>query len=128
MSDLQEVQGLQGIQPLQEIRREQETEPVWTHRTKRTHRIGTITFGLMLVGFGVGFLLHIINPEITYFTVWQFWPCTLISLGIEVLISTFYAEKAKYDGWAIALCFLIVFFSMGLAGTEFLFDYWDRFF
>ena len=76
MSDLQEVQGLQGIQPLQEIRQEQETEPVWTHRTKRTHRIGTITFGLMLVGFGVGFLLHIINPEITYFTVWQFWPCT----------------------------------------------------
>ena len=38
MSDLQEVQGLQGIQPLQEIRQEQETEPVWTHRTKRTHR------------------------------------------------------------------------------------------
>lgn len=125
MSNLQEVQELQGIQPLQEITQEQEAKPV---RTKRTHRVGTITFGLMLVGFGVGFLLHIINPGITYFTVWQFWPCTLISLGIEVLISTFYAEKAKYDGWAIALCFLILFFSMGLAGTEFLFDYWDRFF
>lgn len=125
MSNLQEVQELQGIQPLQEITQEQETKPVRTHRT---HRVGTITFGLMLVGFGVGFLLHIINPGITYFTVWQFWPCTLISLGIEVLISTFYAEKAKYDGWAIALCFLILFFSMGLAGTEFLFDYWDRFF
>ncbi len=125
MSNLQEVQELQGMQPLQEITQEQEAKPV---RTKRTHRVGTITFGLMLVGFGVGFLLHIINPGITYFTVWQFWPCTLISLGIEVLISTFYAEKAKYDGWAIALCFLILFFSMGLAGTEFLFDYWDRFF
>ncbi len=122
MSNLQEAQELQGIQPLQEITQEQEAKPV------RTHRVGTITFGLMLVGFGVGFLLHIINPGITYFTVWQFWPCTLISLGIEVLISTFYAEKAKYDGWAIALCFLILFFSMGLAGTEFLFDYWDRFF
>lgn len=123
MSDLQEVQELQDIQPLQDIRQEQETV-----RPKRTHRVGTITFGLMLVGFGVGFLLRIINPDITYFAVWQYWPCTLISLGIEVLISTFYAEKAKYDGWAIALCFLIVFFSMGLAGTEFLFDYWDRFF
>lgn len=96
--------------------------------TRRTHRLGTITFGLILIVFGIGFLVHIFNPDVTYHTICQFWPCALLSLGIEVLISTFSKEKAKYDGWGIALCFLVILFSMCMAGLEWFFDYCVRFF
>lgn len=96
--------------------------------TRRIHRLGTVTFGLILIVFGIGFLVHIFNPDVTYHTICQFWPCALLSLGIEVLISTFSKEKAKYDGWSIALCFLVILFSVCMAGLEWFFDYCVKFF
>lgn len=93
--------------------------------TKRTHKVGTVTLGIILVLFGSLFLAHIFIPTLTYDTIWHLWPCALISLGIEVLLSTFQPEKARYDGWGIVLVFLITIFSMCMAGIEWIFHYWD---
>ncbi len=91
--------------------------------TLRTHRVGSVTLGLMLVIFGIVFLARLFVPSLTYDAIWHLWPCTLISLGIEVLVSTFRAEKSRYDGWGILLIFLITIFTMGMAGMENMYSY-----
>lgn len=95
--------------------------------TYRTHRVGSVTLGLMLVVFGIVFLARLFVPSLTYDAIWHLWPCTLISLGIEVLVSTFRAEKSKYDGWGILLIFLITMFTMGMAGMEKMYNYYRYF-
>ena len=92
--------------------------------TKRTHKVGTVTLGIILVLFGGVFLTHIFIPALTYDVIWHLWPCAMISLGIEVLISTFRPDKAGYDGWGIFFTFLITVFSMGMAGIEWIYYYW----
>lgn len=105
---------------------EEQQMEVQTERpaARRVHKVGTVTLGIMLVLFGGVFLAHIFVPTLTYNVIWHLWPCTLISLGIEVLVSTFWTEKAKYDGWGILLIFLITMFAMGMAGMEWMYDYW----
>lgn len=102
---------------------EQETDAA----SYRTHRVGSVTLGLMLVIFGMVFLARIFVPSLSYDVIWHLWPCTLISLGIEVLVSTFRAEKSKYDGWGILLIFLITIFTMGMAGIENMYNYCQYF-
>lgn len=91
---------------------------------KRRHKVGTITLGIILVIFGSVFLAHIFIPSLTYDIIWRLWPCAMISLGLEVLISSIRSEKAEYDGWGIFLTFLITVFSMGMAGMEWIYEYW----
>lgn len=93
----------------------------------RTHRVGSVTLGLMLVIFGAVFLARIFVPSLSYDAIWHLWPCTLISLGIEVLISTVHAERSRYDGWGILLIFLITIFTMGMAGIENMYHYCQYF-
>lgn len=92
--------------------------------TKRTHKVGTVTLGIILVLFGSVFLAHIFIPTLTYDIIWHLWPCAMISLGVEVLISAIRSDKAEYDGWGIFLTFLITVFSMGMAGVEWIYYYW----
>lgn len=103
---------------------EQEQVPV---KKRRTHKVGTITLGLILLFFGCIFLAHIFVPTLTYNTIWHLWPCAMISLGVEVLVSTFWSEQATYDGWGIFLVFIITLFSLGMAGMEWFFDIWNRY-
>lgn len=92
---------------------------------KRTHKVGTITLGIILVLFGGVFLVRLFVPALTYDIIWRLWPFAMISLGIEVLISTFRSDKAKYDGWGIFLTFLITVFAMGMAWVEWFYSYWQ---
>ena len=72
-------------------------------RTIRTHRVGTVTFGLILVVMGALFLLRMIFPALDYELIFRLWPLIFISLGIEVLASSRRAEeKLVYDGAAIS--------------------------
>ena len=88
-------------------------------RTIRTHRVGTVTFGLILVVMGALFLLRMIFPALDYELIFRLWPLIFISLGIEVLASSRRAEeKLVYDGAAIFLLILLVLFAMGMAGMD----------
>ncbi len=80
----------------------------------KTHRVGTITFGCILIVLGVLLIVHLFVPELTYTAILNYWPVTLILLGIEILVANFRSEKETftYDGWSIVLMFLILGFTM----------------
>ena len=86
--------------------------------TYRSHRVGSITAGLTMVGFGVMFLLHLFFDLVDYQMMFSLWPVMLILLGLELLISNFSAKKIVYDKAAIFLLILMTFFAMGMAVAD----------
>ena len=92
--------------------------------TIRTHRVGTVTFGLILIVMGALFLLKMIFPVLDDELIFRLLPLIFISLGIEVLIGSRRAEdRLTYDGAAVFLLILLVFFAMGMAGFDLVFTH-----
>lgn len=91
----------------------------------KTHRVGTITLGGMLVAFGILFLLRIFIPEVSYELVFRLWPIILVFLGLEILIANFNQkqEKLTYDKTALGLIIILSFFAMGMAIVELCLEY-----
>jgi UDP-N-acetylmuramyl pentapeptide phosphotransferase/UDP-N-acetylglucosamine-1-phosphate transferase len=87
----------------------------------KTHRVGTLTLGGMLITFGILFFLRIFITGITFDIIFKLWPLILIFLGIEILVANFTQKEEKliYDKTAFALIIILSFFSMGMAITEF---------
>ncbi len=87
----------------------------------KTHRVGTITLGLMLIVFGMMFLLRIFFAGLTYSIIFRLWPVIFIFLGVEVLIANIRTSEGKlvYDTAAFFLIILLSFFAMGMAITDF---------
>jgi len=85
-------------------------------------RVGTLTAGIVLVIFGIIFLLRTFMPDFNISWIISFWPVVLILLGIEIIAA--YAinkeEKMQYDFAAIMLVIILSFFAMGMGGIEFL--------
>ncbi len=90
----------------------------------RVHRVGTVTAGLMLVVFGVLFLVHMFVRDISYQFILQLWPLVLICLGVELLISQTQKQwKLIYDKGALFVMILMVTFSMGMAFVNMMLEY-----
>ena len=91
----------------------------------KTHRVGTITLGGMLVTFGILFLLRIFLVDMTFEIIFKLWPIIFIFLGTEILIANFRQKEEKliYDKTAFALIIILSFFAMGMAITEFCIEY-----
>lgn len=91
----------------------------------KTHRVGTITLGGMLITFGVLFLLRLFLPDLSYSVIFKLWPIIFIFLGGEILLANFRQreEKLIYDKTALALIIILSFFAMGMAITELCIDY-----
>ena len=92
---------------------------------KRVHRVGTITCGMILLIFGILFMLRMFLPELEYQFIFGFWPLILIFLGIEILIGHIRTveEKIIYDKGAIFLTMLLTVFAMGMACADLCFQY-----
>lgn len=80
----------------------------------KSHKVGTVTFGTILIVLGVLLILHVFIPALSYTVILDFWPSVLILLGIEILAANFRSEKAAfiYDGWSIFFLFLTLGFTM----------------
>lgn len=92
----------------------------------KVRRVGTVTFGIILILTGILFLAHLIFPAFNYFLIYRFWPVILIMLGIEVLAGSrqrsysIVDEQGKiveqsrivYDTAAILLMIGLTIFSM----------------
>ena len=85
--------------------------------TYRSHRVGSITAGLSMVGYGVMFLLHLMFDMVDYRMMFSLWPVMLILLGLELLLSNFF-KKIVYDKAAIFLLILMTFFAMGMGVAD----------
>lgn len=106
----------------------------------KTRRVGSFTCGVVLVAFGVMFLLHSFIPELTYQLIFSFWPVILIILGIELLVTETVsclrngnvggsgAQKDyvefQYDTGAVMLIFVMAVFSMGMGIAEYCMKYY----
>lgn len=95
-------------------------------QTIRIRRVGSVTFGIILIITGVLFLVHLFWPKLDYRIIFQFWPVILITLGMEVLLGnrqkTYEVRNEKgqiieqskmiYDVPAIILTVILTGFSM----------------
>lgn len=85
---------------------------------KRVHRVGSITSGLTMVGFGILFIIKNITDAISYTTICRLWPAILILLGAEILAYNVKDRKFVYDKGAVFLLIVLMFFAMGMAGAD----------
>lgn len=96
-------------------------------QTIHIHRVGTVTFGLVLVVMGALCLLRLFFPVLNYELIFRLWPAVFICLGIEVLLSSRSPERRiVYDGAAIFLLVLLVLFAMCMAGMDWIFTHYPE--
>lgn len=95
-------------------------------QTIRIRRVGSVTFGVVLVVTGILFLLHMFLPNLNYVMIFRLWPVILILLGVEVLLGTRHKtfdvldgqgkvieqNKTVYDVAAIFLTVVMICFSI----------------
>jgi len=86
----------------------------------RIHRVGTFTFGILLIGFGLLFFLRIFINDLSYELIIRLWPIIFILLGIEILLANVKQteDKLLYDKTAFFLIIVLSFFAMGMAFME----------
>ena len=96
----------------------------------RTRRVGSVTFGLTLILFGVLFLIHTVMPSLHYEMIFQFWPVVFVLLGIEILIENHKSNtdqcKFVYDFPAVLMLVVMLLFAMVMAAAEFSLQYYQR--
>lgn len=96
----------------------------------KIRRVGSVTFGLTLVLFGVLFFLHTVIPSLHYEIIFQFWPVVFILLGIEILVENHKSNtkqyKFVYDFPAILMLVVMLLFAMIMAAAEFSLRYYQR--
>ena len=92
-------------------------------------RVGTLTAGIILVIFGVIFLLRLVTANINIYLIASLWPIILVLLGIEIIVAYIInkEEKMKYDFGAIVLVIILVFFAMGMGAAEFVINHLAQF-
>ncbi len=98
-------------------------------QTIKVRRVGSVTFGIVLIVTGILFLIHIFFPGFNYFLIYRFWPVILILLGLEVLAGSRHKtyevtdnqgnvveqSKTVYDVAAILLMITMTAFAMCMA-------------
>ena len=95
-------------------------------RLIRTHRLGAVTTGLSMIAFGILFAVRLITGFPDYEVIFKLWPCMIIGLGIELLISNCQTERIVYDKGAIFLMIMTSLFAMCMAGADLFFQYFKN--
>lgn len=100
----------------------QEKNGVEENGAIRTRRVGSVTFGLTLIVFGVLFLVHMAAPSLNYEMIFNCWPVVFILLGVEILVenrkSNAAGYKFVYDFPAILMMAMMLFFAMMMAVVD----------
>jgi hypothetical protein len=92
-------------------------------------RVGTFTTGIVLVLFGIMFLLRLVYPSFNYLIIASLWPMILVLLGVEVIIAYIInkEEVMEYDFRAIILIIILSFFAMGMGCMEYIITHISQF-
>lgn len=94
----------------------------------RERRVGTFTLGIVLLVFGILFLLHIFFPEMQYYFIFMLWPVIFILLGGEVLYYALHQKQLqyKYDFAAIIIIMMLVIFALCMAGADWMYQHYPQ--
>ncbi len=88
----------------------------------KTRRVGSVTFGLTLIVFGVLFLVHMAAPFLNYEMIFDCWPVVFVLLGVEILVenrkSSLAGYRFVYDFPVILMLMLLLFFAMMMAVVD----------
>ena len=92
-------------------------------------RVGTFTTGIILVMFGILFLLRLTSLNVDYLMIASLWPLVLVLLGIEIIVAYLINkdESMKYDFASIFLIVMLSFFSMGMGCMEYIITHISQF-
>ena len=92
-------------------------------RNVPTRRVGSVTFGITLVCYGILFLVHIIVPALRYSFIFRCWPVIFILLGCEILVESRKCRtqewKMVYDFPAVLMLGIMLLFAMVMAVFDF---------
>ena len=92
-------------------------------RQYQVRRIGSVTFGITLLCYGILFLIHIFVPMLKYQYIFRFWPVVFILLGCEILAENHKSKtqdcKIVYDFAAMAMLIIMLLFAMIMAIIDF---------
>ena len=80
----------------------------------RERRVGTFTFGIVLVIAGIAMTAALFFPSLDFRLFLKLSPAVLILLGMEVLLSTRKDGRMKYDWLGMLLCFVLVTLALGV--------------
>lgn len=99
---------------------------------KMTRRVGSLTCGIAMVGFGILFLLNTLFHVVNYTEIFSLWPLLLICMGVEMLVANVkYSDTERfqlvYDKGAIVLLILVTLFSIGMGITDYCIQYAQRY-
>lgn len=89
----------------------------------QTRRVGSVTFGISLVCYGILFLVHIFVPIVRYSFIFRCWPVIFILLGGEILVESHKCRngewKMVYDFPAVFMLVIMLLFAMIMAVFDF---------
>lgn len=92
-------------------------------RSVPSRRVGTVTFGVTLVCYGILFLVHIFMPALRYSFIFRCWPVVFILLGAEILVESHKCRsgewKMVYDFPAVVMLGIMLLFAMIMAAVDF---------
>lgn len=103
----------------------EKTEAIYKDNSQNVQirRVGTVTFGLTLICFGIMFLIHIVVPALRYDIIFRLWPLVFILLGSEILVENHKSGRAEYkfvyDFAAVIMLALVLFFAMMMAIVDY---------
>lgn len=95
----------------------------------KTKRVGSMTCGILFIVFGLLFIVHLFVPALSYEAIFRLWPCILIALGVEMLLSCRNKSEEvliKYDGAAIFLTIVLAFFAMGMGVVQYCMEHYPE--
>ena len=89
---------------------------------ERRRRVGSVTFGITLICYGILFLIHIFVPQLPYHIIFRCWPVCLILLGTEILVENHKSrdsgEQFQYDFPAVLMLGAVLIFAMIMAVVD----------
>lgn len=89
----------------------------------QVRRVGSVTFGITLLCYGILFLVHIFVPMLKYQYIFRCWPVIFIVLGCEILVENHKAKsqdcKIIYDFAAVVMLGIMMLFAMIMAVIDF---------
>lgn len=92
-------------------------------------RIGSTAMGLFLIFLGVDLVVARVDPSLGAALLRNSWPVLLVVLGLEVLLSNYFLNKADvkytYDFLSLVFVGAIALFSMGVYSLQTI-GLWDR--
>lgn len=83
-------------------------------KEKSVRRVGTFTFGWVMIATGIVMVVGLFLPKVDLRTALRLSPVILISIGAEVLAGSHGSHRLKYDWVAMLLCFVLVCAAMGM--------------